>query len=49
MADRHILIKHGQKLADQLGVSVTFMAKQSQDQAGSSCHIHRVLEGKERL
>ena len=44
MADRHILIKQcAKELADQLGVSVTFMAKQSQDQAGSSCHIHLSL------
>lgn len=44
MADRHILIKQcAKELADQLGVSVTFMAKQSQEQAGSSCHIHLSL------
>ena len=44
MADRHTLIKQSAKeLADQLDVSVTFMAKQAQDQAGSSCHIHLSL------
>ena len=41
MADRHILIKQcAKELADQQGVSVTFMAKYRQDQAGSSCHLH---------
>jgi glutamine synthetase len=41
MADRHILLKHGAKeIADQLGMSVTFMAKPDAAAAGSSCHIH---------
>ena len=41
MADRHTIMKLLMKdLADQLGVSVTFMAKPETDQAGSSCHIH---------
>ncbi|MCS5584523.1 MAG: glutamine synthetase family protein [Pseudomonadales bacterium] len=44
MADRHILIKQcAKELADLQGVSVTFMAKYRQDQAGSSCHIHLSL------
>ncbi len=46
MADRHSIMKHGMKeLADQQGVSVTFMAKPHTDQAGSSCHIHLSLVG----
>jgi glutamine synthetase len=41
MADRHALYKHALKeIADALGISVTFMAKWSEDQAGSSCHLH---------
>ncbi len=41
MADRHVVFKQCLKeLADQLGVSVTFMAKFHEDRAGSSCHIH---------
>ena len=41
MADRHVLYKQCLKeLADQLGVSVTFMAKPAAGQAGSSCHLH---------
>lgn len=41
MADRHTIMKLLMKdVADQLGVSVTFMAKPESDQAGSSCHIH---------
>lgn len=41
MADRHVLYKQCLKeLADQLGVSVTFMAKPDASQAGSSCHVH---------
>ncbi|MAB00559.1 MAG: glutamine synthetase [Stappia sp.] len=41
MADRHVIFKQCMKeLADQLGVSVTFMAKFHKDRAGSSCHIH---------
>tara|TARA_A100001037_G_scaffold306020_1_gene348674 strand:+ start:1965 stop:3329 length:1365 start_codon:yes stop_codon:yes gene_type:complete len=44
MADRHLLIKQcAKELADQNDISVTFMAKQEQDQAGSSCHIHLSL------
>ncbi len=41
MADRHMVYKQCLKeLADAMGLSVTFMAKYHEDQAGSSCHIH---------
>jgi glutamine synthetase len=41
MADRHVVYKQCLKeLADKMGLSVTFMAKPSADQAGSGCHIH---------
>ncbi len=41
MADRHIVYKQCFKeLADQLGISVTFMAKMDEKLAGSSCHMH---------
>ena len=44
MADRHAIYKQCLKeVADQLGMSVTFMSKYRQDQAGSSCHIHLSL------
>jgi len=44
MADRHIVYKQCVKeVADQMGKSVTFMAKPWEDQAGSSCHIHLSL------
>lgn len=44
MADRHTIMKHGMKeLADAMGLSVTFMAKPSTDEAGSSSHIHLSL------
>lgn len=44
MADRHTIMKLLMKdVADQLEVSVTFMAKPEADQAGSSCHIHLSL------
>ncbi len=44
MADRHILFKQCLKeIADKQGVSVTFMAKYHEDQAGSSCHLHLSL------
>ena len=44
MADRHVVFKQCLKeLADRLGSSVTFMAKLSESQAGSSCHIHMSL------
>jgi glutamine synthetase len=41
MADRHVVFKQCLKeLADAAGMSLTFMAKPFQGQAGSSCHIH---------
>ena len=41
MADRHVIYKQCLKeLADEMGLSVTFMAKFHTDRAGSSCHIH---------
>lgn len=44
MADRHLVMKLAMKeIADQAGVSVTFMAKPFAGQAGSSCHIHLSL------
>src|SRR5581483_2960148 len=44
MADRHCLLKQCVKeVADQLGMSVTFMAKLAHDRAGSSCHVHLSL------
>ena len=43
-ADRHVIYKQCLKeVADQLGCSVTFMAKYAADQAGSSAHIHLSL------
>ncbi|MDQ3804001.1 MAG: glutamine synthetase family protein [Acidobacteriota bacterium] len=44
MADRHVLLKQCFKeVADQLSLSVTFMAKPDASQAGSSCHLHLSL------
>jgi len=44
MADRHSLMKHAMKeIAEQQGISVTFMAKPHSDEAGSSCHLHLSL------
>jgi glutamine synthetase len=41
MADRHIVFKQCLKeVAEQMDLSVTFMAKFASDRAGSSCHIH---------
>lgn len=41
MADRHLLVKQACKeIADQLGASVTFMAKFDAAEAGSSSHLH---------
>lgn len=41
MADRHTIFKHlCKEVADQIGMSLTFMAKPFAGQAGSSCHIH---------
>ena len=44
MADRHVIYKQCLKeIADSMDISVTFMAKVGEDQAGSSCHIHMSL------
>ncbi len=44
MADRHSVYKQcAKELAEQLGISVTFMAKFAADRAGSSCHVHLSL------
>ena len=41
MADMHVLFKQGVKeITEQQGKAVTFMAKYSPAEAGSSCHIH---------
>ena len=41
MADRHVIYKQCLKeLADQMDMSVTFMAKYTDSGAGSSCHLH---------
>ncbi|MCB0969506.1 MAG: glutamine synthetase, partial [Ilumatobacter sp.] len=40
MADRHTVMKHGMKeLADSMGISVSFMAKPTTADTGSSSHI----------
>lgn len=53
MADRHTIYKQClRELADQLGLSVTFMAKFDSGLAGSSCHVHvslRELDGERNL
>jgi glutamine synthetase len=44
MADRHVIYKQCLKeVADQMGISVTFMAKFAANAAGSSSHIHLSL------
>ena len=44
MADRHVVYKNGVKEIAALNqVAVTFMAKWSMEQAGSSCHLHSSL------
>ena len=41
MADRHCLLKQcAKELAELTGLSVSFMAKYNDEQAGSSCHLH---------
>ena len=43
-ADRHLVFKNGVKeIAAQEGRAVTFMAKWSMDEVGSSCHLHTSL------
>ena len=47
MADRHVVFKQGTKhIAQAHGKSVTFMAKPTRGEAGSSCHIHVSLFGE---
>ena len=49
MADRHSVYKQCFKeIADELEMSVTFMAKYDDNQAGSSCHVHLSLWEKGR-
>jgi glutamine synthetase len=44
MADRHVIYKNGVKeIAAQHKRAVTFMAKFSSDEVGSSCHVHSSL------
>jgi glutamine synthetase len=44
MADRHVLLKQmAKEIAQQQDLSVTFMAKYDERQAGSSCHVHLSL------
>ena len=44
MADRHSIYKQCFKeIAGELEMSVTFMAKYDDEQAGSSCHVHLSL------
>lgn len=44
MADNHTVYKQCLKeVAEQKGMSITFMAKPHADQSGSSCHIHMSL------
>ena len=44
MADRHAIYKNGAKeIAALNGRSITFMAKWSMDEVGSSCHLHSSL------
>jgi glutamine synthetase len=41
MADRHVIYKNGAKeIAHQFGRAITFMAKYSEEEVGSSCHVH---------
>jgi glutamine synthetase len=47
MADRCVIYKNGVKeIAAANDVAVTFMAKYSDDDAGSSCHVHSSLLGR---
>ncbi len=47
MADDHVLFKQCLKeIAEQSGISITFMAKFANGQAGSGCHIHLSLRRK---
>jgi glutamine synthetase len=47
-ADRHTIYKNGVKeIAFLNGISASFMAKPSEDDIGSSCHIHSSLVGED--
>jgi glutamine synthetase len=47
-ADRHTIYKNGVKeIAFLGGISATFMAKPSEKDIGSSCHIHSSLRGED--
>jgi glutamine synthetase len=47
-ADRHALYKHGVKeIAAMNGAAITFMAKWTMDEAGSSCHLHSSIWNEE--
>ena len=47
-ADRHTIFKNGVKeIAFLNGISATFMAKPSEKDIGSSCHIHSSLVGED--
>ena len=47
-ADRHTIYKNGVKeIAFLNGISATFMAKPSEKDIGSSCHVHSSLLGKD--
>ena len=52
-ADRHALYKHGVKeIASLNGAAITFMAKWTMAEAGSSCHVHSSVwneDGSESL
>ena len=48
MADRHVIFKNGvRELAFLQDKAVTFMAKWREDLAGSSCHVHTSLWGRD--
>jgi len=48
MADRHAIYKNGAKeIAGLHGRSLTFMAKYSMDECGSSCHLHSSVWGED--
>lgn len=53
MADRHAIYKNGAKeIAALAGRSITFMAKYSMEEVGSSCHLHSSVwnaDGSESL
>jgi glutamine synthetase len=47
-ADRHTIYKNGAKeIANLNGISASFMAKPSEKDIGSSCHIHMSLVGRD--